>query len=278
MREMDIKNIGFVGGGNMASALASGLVNGGLAPTNIMVADPNPQALKHISTLLPGIKTTNNNGDLSQLQTIVLAVKPQIIQQACSDLVMHLTKENPPLVISIVAGTNLVALSKLLGNHQPLVRCMPNTPALVGSGAAALSANTICDATQRKRAELIMEMVGIALWCEETQMDAVTALSGSGPAYYFLMTETLIEAATQSGLPLKLATALAIQTALGAAQLMTNLDNESIAQLRQRVTSPAGTTEAALQNLQHNNFNQVLTQAFLSALKRSVELSATEVM
>ena len=202
----------------------------------------------------------------------MLAVKPQNIKQACDDIAVALQAKNA-LLISIAAGIRKSALRAWLGTDVPLVRTMPNTPALIQSGATVLCADSGVSHAQRSLAESLMRSVGVTLWIEdESQMDAVTALSGSGPAYFFYVMEVMEQAAVELGLTQETAHLLTLQTAFGAAKMALE-STDDIAQLRARVTSPGGTTERAISVLQHAQIKRIFAEALSAAQQRSQELA-----
>jgi pyrroline-5-carboxylate reductase len=201
---------------------------------------------------------------------VVLAVKPQAMKAVCEHLRSSLKPEQ--LVVSIAAGITCDSLDRWLG-PQPIVRCMPNTPTLVRQGASGLYANSRVSAGQRQQAQELLSAVGLALWLEnEQQLDAVTAVSGSGPAYFFLLIEAMTAAAQKLGLPRDIAEQLTLQTALGAANMAASSDVDA-AELRRRVTSPAGTTEAAIKSFQAGGFEALVQTALEAAANRSAEMA-----
>lgn len=264
--------IGFIGGGNMARSLVGGLIAGGIDATRISVAEPDASKRDELSTRF-GITTSQDNGTVaSDVEVLVLAVKPQVMRQVVTGLAATL-HEPAPLLISIAAGVRAASMLRWLGQPLALVRAMPNTPALVRSGATALYASPEVSEEQRSRAESIMRAVGQTLWIDdEGLMDAVTALSGSGPAYFFLFMEALEQAAKELGLPPEAARLLTLETAQGAARMALSSD-EGPALLRKRVTSPGGTTEAALGAFAEGGFETLVTRAVRAACERSAELA-----
>lgn len=273
-RPMYNKIIAFIGGGNMATALIGGLIANGGDSANIWVSDPHPERRDHLGSQF-GINTCSEaqNGMLAEkADVLILAVKPQVLHGVCSTIVDQV-QQHSPLVMSVAAGIRLQDIERWLGGSTPVIRAMPNTPALVQSGATALTANTLVTDEQRELAEGIMRAVGLTLWIEsEQQMDAVTALSGSGPAYLFLVIEALEQAGIKLGLTEESARLLALQTAFGAAKMALE-SNDDCASLRQRVTSPGGTTERALAVLEQNNLRSIFEQALEAARDRSIELA-----
>ncbi len=269
---MDSYRIGFIGGGNMARSLVGGLIAGGIDATRISVAEPDESKRDELSTRF-GIATSQDNGTVaSDVEVLVLAVKPQVMRQVVTGLAATL-HEPAPLLISIAAGVRAASMLRWLGQPLALVRAMPNTPALVRSGATALYASPEVSEEQRSRAESIMRAVGQTLWIDdEGLMDAVTALSGSGPAYFFLFMEALEQAAKELGLPPEAARLLTLETAQGAARMALSSD-EGPALLRKRVTSPGGTTEAALGAFAEGGFETLVARAVRAACERSAELA-----
>jgi len=268
---MKTTKIGFIGGGNMAASLLNGLVASGHDPKQLWVSDINSEALNAVSSNL-NINTTQSNEEvIKEVDIVVLAVKPQILSKVAKEIASFLKKHQ--LVVSIAAGINQASLSKWLGAETAIVRCMPNTPALVLTGATALHANDKVTSEQRDLAETILRAVGIALWVDiENELDAVTAVSGSGPAYYFLLMEAMEKAAIELGLNEAIARLLVQQTALGAAKIALE-SSESPGELRKRVTSPGGTTEKAIETFQDGGFIQLVSNALHAAKDRSVEMS-----
>jgi len=269
---MKIKKIGFIGGGNMASSLINGLIVSGHAAHSLWVSDINADVVSALSENL-GINSTVNNDELvNAVDVVVLAVKPQNL----ADVAKHiapLIQQKQSLVVSIAAGISQNSLTRWLGNDVAIVRCMPNTPALVLTGATALHANDQVTTEQRDLAENILRAVGLALWVEqESELDAVTAVSGSGPAYFFLLMEAMENAAVQLGLTEQTARLLVQQTALGAAKIALE-SSESPAQLRQRVTSPGGTTQRAIETFEQGGFTDLVAKALHAARDRSIEMS-----
>ena len=268
---MNTKKIGFIGGGNMASSLIKGLIASGHPPNQLWVSDANPETLQSLQARLH-INTSTNNTLVNEVDVIVLAVKPQVLRGVSEQIADALVGRDV-LLVSIAAGVTQDSLSEWLGEKTAVVRCMPNTPALVQTGATGLHANKQVTEEQKDLAENILRSVGIALWVEhESELDAVTAVSGSGPAYYFLLMEAMEHAALELGLSEHTARLLIQQTALGASKIALESD-ESSGQLRQRVTSPGGTTEQAIKTFEEGGFSQLVSQALHAARDRSVEMS-----
>lgn len=269
---MNTKKIGFIGGGNMAVSLINGLIAGGHKPENLWITDINQQTLHTLATNLKVNVFSDNKEIVPKVEVIVLAVKPQFIQTVAEQIALVSSNKNI-LFISIAAGISQYSLAKWLGSNMAIVRCMPNTPALVQTGATALHANHHVSDKQKNQAENILRSVGIALWLEdESKLDAVTAVSGSGPAYYFLLMEAMESAALELGLDEQTARLLIQQTALGAAKIALE-SNESPRQLRQRVSSPGGTTAQAIQSFEQGSFTQLVSKALHAAHSRSIEIA-----
>ena len=265
-------NLTFIGGGNMASSLIGGLIADGWNPATIQTSDRDVQQLQRLASRFGIATTPDNQAAAARADIIVLAVKPQVMKSVALDLAETVARHRP-LVISIAAGVRESSLREWLGTDAAIVRTMPNTPALVQSGATALFANTAVTEDQRSTAESIMRAVGLALWVEdENQLDAVTALSGSGPAYFFLLMEALQAGGCKLGLPVDTARLLALQTAFGAAKMALE-SPEDAAALRRLVTSPGGTTERAISVFQQHGFEELVEQAMQAAAGRSRELA-----
>ncbi|HEU5338130.1 MAG TPA: pyrroline-5-carboxylate reductase [Sulfuricaulis sp.] len=264
--------IGFIGAGNMARSLVSGLLKNGWGKNQIILSDPDPSQRQAIESVL-GVKTSANNQDIvTHAEILVLAVKPQVLAEVATELAAAAQKKKP-LVISIVAGVRLADLDRWLGGGLAIVRSMPNTAALIGSGAAGLYANARVNEAMRNQAESILRAVGVTVWLgDESLMDVVTALSGSGPAYFFLIMEALEQASIESGLDAKQARLLTLETAYGAAKMALE-GHEEPSQLRRRVTSPGGTTEQAVKVLENGNIRRLFRQAMQAAVNRSREIA-----
>lgn len=263
--------IAFVGGGNMARSLIGGLLAGGSHPDHLWVAEPNAGQRELLRSRF-GVHTSVDNRDIAaKADVIVLAVKPQVLRSVAEELA-ETVRARKPLVISIAAGVREPDLRRWLNGEVAIVRTMPNTPAMVGSGATALFANPWVDDSQHQLAESILRAVGLTVWVEnEELLDVVTALSGSGPAYFFLLMETLEQAGIQLGLDAELARLLTLQTAFGAAKMALE-STEAAATLRARVTSPGGTTERAIGVFQAGHLDTLVAQALEAAHQRSREL------
>lgn len=269
---MSTMRIGFIGGGNMASSIIGGLVASGFAAEQIWASDPNADSLNKLLAVAPVNTASDNNALIAAVDVVILAVKPQIMKIVAGDIAASV-QDRKPLIITIAAGVTSASLDAWLGGNTAIVRCMPNTPALVRSGATGLFANTEVNATQRAQAEQILQAVGLALWVDnEAQLDAVTALSGSGPAYFFLVMEAMQAKGLEMGLSAEVAKQLTLQTALGAAQMALGSDVDA-AELRRRVTSPNGTTERAINILQAGGLEALFDQALEGARLRAEELA-----
>ena len=269
---MKTKKIGFIGGGNMASSLISGLIASGHSPQQIWVSDIDADRLNSLAEKLKVNITGSNDTLVNETDVLVLAVKPQSIQ-AVSESISSRVQQKRPLVVSIAAGVTQASLAHWLGKQVAIVRCMPNTPALVLTGATALHANVNVSAEQRDLAENILRAVGLAIWvADEAELDAVTAVSGSGPAYFFLLMEAMEKTALDLGLTDQTARLLVQQTALGAAKIALE-SSESPEQLRKRVTSPGGTTQSALETFEQGGFMNLVAKALHAARDRSIEMS-----
>ena len=278
-----MKNISltFIGGGNMAASLIGGLLAEDLQAGQITVIDPNERTREHLAAHF-GVHTAKDSGAvIDEADVVVLAVKPQILQSVAEGLAPALQQRpegHQPLVITIAAGIRSVDLNRWLGGETgtpvAVVRAMPNTPALLQTGAIGLYASQHVSDEQREMAESILRAVGLTLWVEEEgQMDAVTALSGSGPAYFFRIMEAMQAAGTELGLPAETARLLTLQTALGAAKMALE-SNESVTVLRENVTSPGGTTEQGLRVMAESNIDALMSKVLAAAFARSRELAS----
>ncbi|HIG64152.1 MAG TPA: pyrroline-5-carboxylate reductase [Methyloprofundus sp.] len=269
---MKTKKIGFIGGGNMAHSLISGLIGSGHSAQQIWVADADENKLSSLASSMHVNTSATNDALISAVDVVVLAVKPQVIAEVIQASKASFNKADV-LLVSIAAGINQQSLSKWVGADKAIVRCMPNTPALVQTGATGLHANKNVNEEQHDLAENIMRSVGIAVWVEnESELDAVTAVSGSGPAYFFLLMEAMEKSALELGLSQHTAQLLIEQTALGAARIALE-SNESPGTLRNRVTSPGGTTEQAIKTFEQGGFTELVKQALQAANDRSISLS-----
>ena len=267
---MSNTRIAFIGAGNMAASLIGGLRAKGLDAAQIRASDPGADTRARVNTE-HGIETFADNAEAIQgVDVIVLAVKPQAMKAVCESLRPSLQPHQ--LVVSIAAGITCASMKNWLG-AQPIVRCMPNTPALLRQGVSGLYATAEVSVEQRDQAQQLLSAVGIALWLEqEQQLDAVTAVSGSGPAYFFLLIEAMTAAGVKLGLSRDIAEQLAEQTALGAAKMAVASDVDA-AELRRRVTSPGGTTQAAIESFQAGGFETLVEKALGAAAHRSAEMA-----
>ena len=263
--------IAFIGGGNMATSLVGGLIAAGTAPASILVAEPDAKQREQLGRQF-GIAVTDNNLETLEQNVVVLSVKPQLLQTVCRQLAPA-ARVAEPLYVSIAAGIRTGDIARWLGSNVAVVRCMPNTPALIRCGATALYASSTVNETQKQQAEAILQAAGLTTWVEEESLlDAVTAVSGSGPAYFFLLIEAMQKAAVELGLDSETANRLTLQTALGAAR-MANESGLAAEELRARVTSKGGTTAAAIASFEHNDFHIHVSSALQAAYNRSRELA-----
>ena len=269
---MTDQRLGLIGGGNMARSLVGGLIKSGIAPESMIVSDPDDSIRRALAEDF-SIQTCADNTDAARVADIlVLAVKPQVMRCAVEDIAESLLQRQP-LVVSIAAGIPIASIESWAGSPLALIRVMPNTPALTGNGASGMYANHRVSKSQRVQAQKIMEAIGIAVWVdEESLIDTVTAVSGSGPAYFFYLMDAMVKAAQEGGLNPETSRQLTLQTALGAAQLAL-ASNESPTELRRRVTSPGGTTQAAVEILDKNGCEEILIRAVHAARERSIELA-----
>jgi pyrroline-5-carboxylate reductase len=263
--------IAFIGAGNMARAILGGLLQKGFPASNIWASEPEISRLDDLKA--QGVNVTDNNeAAVSACDVIILAVKPQILKDVVQPLASSFANRDK-LIVSVAAGISSESIDTWAGGNQAIVRCMPNTPALVGMGASGLYANANVSAAQKESAEAALAAVGLAMWVEEEELlHAITAVSGSGPAYYFLFMESMIKAGIEQGLPADVAKQLTLQTARGAAEMAMQSDVEPD-ELRRRVTSPKGTTEQAILSFQANQLEGLVEKAMKACADRSVELS-----
>jgi pyrroline-5-carboxylate reductase len=264
--------IAFIGGGNMARSLIAGLVADGHDPHALTVSDPEAEKCRQLEASYGIRAAADNAGAVAAADVVVLCVKPQAARAVCTALGAALP-DPPPLIISVMAGITEASIQGWVGRRLPLVRTMPNTPVMVQSGAIGLHAGDATDDEQRNLAEEILRAGGLTRWvAREADLDIVTAVSGSGPAYFFLFIEALEHAAISQGLDAETARLLSIQTALGAAR-MTVESAESPQTLRERVTSPGGTTEQALAVFTEGGLEPLVARAVAAARRRAEELS-----
>jgi pyrroline-5-carboxylate reductase len=271
---MENSRITFIGCGNMGRSLIGGLIANGLPVNAITGTDVDAEQRQTTASQYNIEVLEDNQQAIKDADVVVLAVKPQSMQNTLEPIKVALSQAKP-LLISIAAGIQLSHLAKWAGEDLAIVRAMPNTPALIQAGATAIFANQHASEQQRDLAETIMRSVGLALWLEdETLMDTVTALSGSGPAYYFLIMEAMEKAAIQLGLPQDQARILTLQTAFGAAKMALESSHDTKS-LREQVTSPGGTTEQALNVLMNGGIEALFREALEAAQKRFSELAST---
>lgn len=266
-------HIAFIGGGNMARSLIGGLVKRGIDPSTLHVAEP----VESLREQLVRDFGVNVHADaelaVATASLWLLAVKPQVMRGVCGSLAAK-ARHAQPLVVSIAAGITATQVQSWLGTPLPVIRAMPNTPALLGAGVTGLFATDNVDATQREQAETLLSAAGATVWVgEESLMDAVTAISGSGPAYVFLLAEAMEAAAIRQGLPDDAARTLVLHTLMGAARMLTE-SGEPPGELRRRVTSPNGTTQAALDTFEAGGFRDLVDHAIHAATERGQQLSA----
>jgi pyrroline-5-carboxylate reductase len=268
------KQIGFIGGGNMATAIARGLVRAGVDPDHLSIGQPGEAKRAALLRNLPGTNIVADNALVAdKAEVLVLAIKPQILPAVCKKL-QKTVQLRKPLVISVAAGIRCADIERWLGGNLSIVRAMPNTPALLDLGMSALFANEQAGDDERAVAEDILRAVGKTVWLNsENHMDAATAISGTGPAYFYLMIDMLIKAGINFGLDESTAKLMAVETAKGAAAVA-GTEPEAIASLIDRVRSPAGTTDAAFASLDGNNFRDIFAVAVAAANDRAASLAA----
>lgn len=270
---MTNKRIGFIGGGNMTLAIAGGLLGSDYLPANIEVAEPSPQQRVRLATSLSGITIGNDNTALAQrADCLVLATKPQVLADVCRNLA-NAVQDKKPLVISIAAGVRSDDIESWLGGNLAVVRVMPNQPAFLRKGVSALYANERCNNSDRELATAVMAAVGkVVQVSTEMDIDSVTAISGSGPAYFYLLIDMLAQTAIAMGLDAATARTLAVETAVGSAALAADSDT-AMDELIARVRSPGGTTAAALDSLEQQDIRAIFSAALTAARDRATELA-----
>lgn len=262
--------IAFIGAGNMARAIIGGLLAEGFSHSQLLAAGPRQETLDKVKQELAIETTTDNQAAAAWADVVVLAVKPQMLKEV--SLALRSSLAHQPLVISVAAGITTASMASWLGD-LPIVRCMPNTPSQLRAGASGLFANAAVSDGHKSLANAILGAVGIVQWLEdEALLNPVTAVSGSGPAYFFLMMEAMIDAGVALGLSRDCATELTLQTALGAAMLAKESEYD-VAELRRRVTSPKGTTEQAILSFEQDNIRAVFARAMTACSNRAGELS-----
>jgi pyrroline-5-carboxylate reductase len=269
-----MSNICFIGGGNMATSLIGGLIAQGHSADSISVSDPNESQRDQLKQQYAVNTFAECGPAMENADIVVLAVKPQVMKAVASNAAAAIeSNAKQPLFVSIAAGINLFSLQSWLGEAQAIVRCMPNTPSLIQMGASGLFANEHTSIVQKNLAETVLKAAGIVQWVQsEAEIDAVTAISGSGPAYYFLLMEAMIDAGVDLGLSRETASELTLQTAVGAAQMAKESDVD-VAELRRRVTSPGGTTEQAINTFESAHLRDIVKAAVNAANRRSGELA-----
>jgi len=257
----------FIGAGNMASSLIGGLIGSGVGAGEIAIVDINADAVDKLKQLF-GVQSAENIDQIATGSAVVIAVKPNIVESVCTAV----ANRAPELIISVAAGVRTDSISHWLPEHTAIVRCMPNTPALLGLGATALYANSTSSEEHRNQAEKLLSTAGITRWVEhESDLDAITALSGSGPAYFFYLIELMAKAAQELGLDAALSREFAIETAFGAAS-MARAGEHSPQVLRENVTSKGGTTAAALSVFDEQGLHNIVLKAMQAAQQRAAEL------
>jgi pyrroline-5-carboxylate reductase len=267
--------IAFIGSGNIAHSLINGLVQQGYPANRIWATNPSISKLHHLQKQWGLHITTDNAEAARQADVLVLTVKPMVVTTVCREL-SSIVQQHKSLVISSAAGITTEAIHKALGQHSAIVRAMPNTPVQVGAGITGLYANLQVSDLQKDFAESLFRSVGIIQWIpHEHDLDAITAVSGSGPGYFFYFMEALEKAAMQQGLHQDVAHLVTIQTVLGAAKLALE-SGESFAALREKITSPNGTTEAALKIMQQGDIVQLIIDAVQAARDRAEALAKSE--
>lgn len=262
----------FIGAGNMASAIFGGMIEGGYPAEAITATARGAQTLDALASRYGVHTTSDNNAAVEHADVVVLAVKPQAMREVCHELRDSVQRQRP-LIVSVAAGLSAETLDTWLGGNMAVIRCMPNTPSLVGQGASGLYANALVSEEHKQLATSLLEAVGLVEWvADETLLEAVTAVSGSGPAYFFLIMEALEDAGKKLGLPADSARRLALQTAYGAASMARESEFEP-AELRRRVTSPNGTTERAINSFEDDGLRQLFENATQACATRARELA-----
>ena len=266
---------GIIGGGNMARAIAGGLLRGGMRATDLLVSTPRPEQCDVLRKELRGALVTQDNRAVTEgAETLLFCVKPQILKSVCSEL-RDAVQKRKPLIVSIAAGPRIDSIESWLGGNLQVVRAMPNQPALIDQGISALFANERTGRPGREMAEKILSAVGSVVWLDsESRMDAVTAVSGTGPAYFYLLIDVMIETAIEMGIDPATARTLAVETARGATALA-SAEDENMAQLIARVRSPGGTTTAAFEQLDKADARGIFARAIVAARDRAAELAGS---
>lgn len=265
--------VGFIGGGNMARALAGGLASSGYPPSNLLIADPSPERRAILEHDLPGVTITGSNDEVGRTaDCLVLAVKPQLMREVCEGLA-DAAQEKRPLIISVAAGTHSRDIDDWLGAELAVVRVMPNQPAMLLEGASGLYANELTTNEQRDRATEIISAVGSVVHVhDEESIDSVTAISGTGPAYFYFLIDMLIQSAEEFGLDSQAAHKLVMDTAKGSAALAA-VSGETMTAMIEHVRSPGGTTAAAFEVFDDENVREIFAKAIAAARDRAVQLA-----
>jgi pyrroline-5-carboxylate reductase len=265
--------VGLIGGGNMGRAIAGGLLRGGMHATNLMIAEPLPEQCELLRKEFYGIMVTEENETVAAAaETLLFSVKPQILKPVCENL-REAVQKSQPLIMSIAAGPVIDDIDQWLGGGLSVVRVMPNQPALIDQGISALFANDRTNESGRDMAEKIMTAVGQVVWLDsETKMNAVTAVSGTGPSYFYLLIDCMIAAGIEAGIDPQTARTLAVETARGATSLA-SAETESMSSLIERVRSPGGTTTAAFELLDAADVRGIFAAAIKAAERRAAELA-----
>ena len=267
--------VAFIGGGNMTRAIVLGMLKNGFVADNIIISEPDNRRRDALAAEMPGVEVLASNEDaLTRADTVVLAVKPQVLPDVCKGLA-ETAQQRRPLVISIAAGTRGADIDAWLGGDLAVIRVMPNQPALLGLGVSGLVGNERAGEAELARAEAIVEATGTVVRVEsEAEIDAVTAVSGSGPAYFFLLIDMLATTGVKLGLAPEAARILAIETARGAAAIARE-EEETMETLIARVRSPGGTTAAALDSLDASGVRDIFDRAVTAACDRAAELAGS---
>ena len=270
---MSNEYIGFIGGGNMTRAIAAGLIEGHYPADDLLIAEPAIEQRAVLSRDLPGVIIEESNTDVAgRAGTLVLAVKPQVMRDVCRDLA-DTVQDAHPLIVSVAAGIRSEDIDSWLGGGLPIVRVMPNQPALLRLGASGLFANERTSEEQKERATRILSAVGhVVAVSSDADIDAVTAISGTGPAYFYLLIDMMIRSAQDFGLDAQAAQILTIETAKGAAAIA-DAEDETMASLIERVRSPGGTTTAAFDSLESDHVRDIFARAFKAARDRAIALA-----
>ena len=270
---MNDKKIGFIGGGNMTFAIAGGMLRGGYAAANVAISEPSAEQRERLTESLPDVTINSDNAATArQVDCIVLATKPQVLAGVCRDLAADI-QSNKPLILSIAAGVRSSDIEDWLGGDLAVIRVMPNQPAFLGLGVSALFANDNCSDADRELAATVMQAVGKVVWVgAETDIDSVTAISGSGPAYFYLLIDMMVQTASAMGLDDATARTLAVETAVGAAALAAGSD-AAMSELIAKVRSPGGTTAAALDSLEEQDVRAIFSAALAAAKERANQLA-----